>query len=661
MAPEPFRNAARFAAILALLILATPAHALRVVDWNVLNYPGNTGPARDPLYRTVLAPLGVDILVTEEQVSQAGATEFLNSLNTMEPGQWAGAAFVPGGDTQAAMFYKPAKVQFLGQRAFYPNAANLLRQINVYRFKPVGYSSDAAEFDVYAVHLKASTGSTNVAQRLAEATGLRDSLNLLPAGTHVLVMGDYNFYTGLEGGMQRLVENQVNNIGRLYDPLGLENVTWQDNTSMQIAWTQSPCKTGDTGCASGAATGGLDDRFDLILPTYAFNDGAGLELVPGSYATVGNDGLHHNNSIMDPPTIPEGATYAAALHGSSDHMPVRVDLRLPAIFSATTSPIAFGTVITGAPAAQSLSVTNGVAAPGEALQYSYAAPAGFSAPAGTIVLAAGASSVDGLAMDTSTPGAKAGNLVVSSNAVDAFSTSIALSGAVLRHAVASLDSLVATPTGELAFGTHDAPSFTPLDVRLHDLGWDALQAQLLVDAATITGGDGHFSLVAPFAPATLAGVGQTWSVAFDPTNATADSEYTATLAFGCADEPLPGATALAGPSVTLRATLQGSGTTAVADAKPTRTLLFSPYPNPLHGSSTLRFDVARGGDVRLDVFDVNGRRAATLLRGALEPGRYTASWNGVTEGGSVARAGLYFVRLVAPGADPQSVRLAVVK
>ena len=45
--------------------------------------------------------------------------------------------------------------------------------------------------------------------------------------------GDYNFYTGLEPGMQKLLESQANNTGRLYDPLGLQNIAWQDNTTMR--------------------------------------------------------------------------------------------------------------------------------------------------------------------------------------------------------------------------------------------------------------------------------------------------------------------------------------------------------------------------------------------------------------------------------------------
>src|SRR5580765_4611864 len=442
MAPEPSRTPASrwlpaFSAAL-LLALAAPAHALRLIDWNVLNYPGTTGATRDPFYRTVLAPLSPDVLVTEETTSQAGVTEFLGSLNVMEPGQWSAATFVDGNDTDTGLFYKPGKVQFLGQWAFYPNPASLLRYVHVYRLKPVGYVSDAAEFRIYAVHLKASTGFES--QRLAESQGLRDSMNAMPPGTHAFIAGDFNFYTGLEPGMQKLIENQASNIGQVYDPMGFQNISWQDNTQIQPWWTQSPCKTGDTGCAPGAATGGIDDRFDLILPTNPWKDGLGLELVAGTYISVGNDGLHHNNSIQDPPTIPEGAAYATALHTVSDHLPVRVDIRLPAILNAGSGPLAFGTVITGATASQNFAVGNDVGNPGETLTYTWTPPAGFTAPAGSQSRLPLASASDAISLDTSAPGVFSGSLQIGSNAVDAPNPSITVSGTVLRHASASLDS-----------------------------------------------------------------------------------------------------------------------------------------------------------------------------------------------------------------------------
>jgi hypothetical protein len=659
MAPEPHRTPASplRAVLLLTLLLATPAHGLRVVNYNILNYPGTSGPARDPLFRTILEPLSPDIVCVQEMQSDAGCTEFLGSLNTMEPGQWARAAFVNGNDTDCGLFFKSAKLQLIGQGTFYPNAADLLRLVHYYRLMPVGYTSPAAEIRVYAIHLKASQGFE--AQRLAEATGLRDTLNAVLAGTHSLVMGDFNLYTGTEPALSKLLEPQADNDGRLYDPLGLQGITWQDNTQIQWAWTQSPCKTGDTGCGPGAATGGIDDRFDLILPTLNWNDGVGLELIPATYVAVGNDGLHHNNSIQDPPTIPEGAGYASALHAASDHLPLRVDFRLPARASVPGAPLAFGTVIVGATATTNLAVTNAAPAPGEALAYSYTAPAGFTAPIGPQSAAAGVTNQDAIGLDTSSPGTKSGSLSLASNSIEGAIPGIALSGSVLRHAVASLDSTSVVTSGSLDFGSHEAGAFAPLMVRVHNQGYDAMQAGMYVLDVTITGGNGHFGWSSTSNPF-VTSVGATYQVTFNDAGTTADSTYTATLTYSCADQDYPGAQPTAPVVVSLSAR-RLSGAVAVDEALPTTTLLRAPKPNPLVDGSTLGFDLAQPGAVRLEAFDAAGRRVATIVDAELEPGRYTPRWNGRGDGGEALGAGLYFVRLTAPGARKHAIRLAIVR
>ena len=658
MPRSPLRSLSRaLPAVLCLTLAAHPALALRLVNHNILNYPGTTGPARDPLYRTILQPLSPDIFVAEEMTSQAGCTEFLGSLNTMEPGQWDGAPFVDGNDTDSGLFFKPSKVTFLGQWAFYPNAASLLRYVHVYRMRVVGYSGQGGEFRIYSLHLKASTGFE--AQRLAEATGLRDSLNALPPGVPALVCGDYNFYTGLEPAMQKLIESQTNNTGRLYDPLGLQNIAWQDNTVMQSAWTQSPCKTGDTGCAPGASTGGLDDRFDLILPTTNWQDGAGFELVPGSYISVGNDGLHHNNSIQDPPTIPEGAAYASALHSVSDHLPVRVDLRVPALLGVPTAPIAFGRVLVGATATTSVTVSDPAPIPGESLTYTWSAPTGFTAPAGAQTVAAGANRADAIALATGVAGNFAGNLSLTSNAIESPSRTIAVSGTVLAHADPSLDSLASVTSSTIDFGTQPSGSFTPALVRVHDRGWSTLRAGLRITSAAITGGAGRFSLTGA-TPPLVTGTAAGYTVAFDGTGATTDSTYTATLSFATADEALPGATAAATLSVALQARVQAS-TTDAGPPRPRITALLAPTPNPLATGTTLRFDLAQAGDTRLDIFDASGRRVASLLHATLEPGRFTVAWNGHRDGGTPLGAGLYFARLLGPDGHAHTARLAIVR
>ncbi|MFM7230473.1 MAG: choice-of-anchor D domain-containing protein [bacterium] len=657
MAPIP--RTPRLLAVLALLTtLAVPAHALRFVNMNLLNYPGTTGATRDPLFRQILQPLAPDLVVGCEISSAAGATQFLNSLNTLEPGQWATGTFDKRtGDTGSQLYYKTSKLQLLGQWNFMPNPAQPLRVIHVYRMKLVGYASEAAEFRVYALHLKASTGFET--QRLGECTGLRDTLNALPPGTHALVCGDFNFYTGLEPGMQRLVASLADDDGRLYDPLGLANVTWQDNTSIAYAWTQSPCKTGDTGCGPGAATGGIDDRFDLILPTYAWRDSAGLELVAGTYKAVGNDGLHHNNSIQDPPTIPEGAAYATALHATSDHLPVRVDLRVPARGALDASPIAFGTVLVGAGLGTTRTVSNLADSPGETLRWQWTAPAGWSAPAGARSAVPGGSSVEAIALDTGTPGVRNGTLTLTGNSLDSPVVNVAVSATVLAHAVPSLDSLVASGSATLDLGAHPLGGFTPAAVRVHNPGYGALQARALVSSAAITGGAGRFS-VSGAVPRLVAGTGEGFTVAFADSGATLDSTYTATLTFAVGDEALPGATSAAPLTVALQARRLPSATTDAGPQLPVATRLRAPTPNPLLSESVLRFELARAGETRLEVYDAAGRRVAGLLRTTLEPGRYSVRWDGRGESGAPLGAGVYFARLVAPDAS-RTVRIAIVR
>ncbi|MBU1637857.1 T9SS type A sorting domain-containing protein, partial [bacterium] len=70
------------------------------------------------------------------------------------------------------------------------------------------------------------------------------------------------------------------------------------------------------------------------------------------------------------------------------------------------------------------------------------------------------------------------------------------------------------------------------------------------------------------------------------------------------------------------------------------------YPNPFNSSTTITYDVNAIADVRLEVFSIEGRLVETLVAAERWPGRYTARWNG-TSNGYAAGSGTYFVRLTA--------------
>ncbi|HEV2104891.1 MAG TPA: kelch repeat-containing protein, partial [Candidatus Eisenbacteria bacterium] len=79
--------------------------------------------------------------------------------------------------------------------------------------------------------------------------------------------------------------------------------------------------------------------------------------------------------------------------------------------------------------------------------------------------------------------------------------------------------------------------------------------------------------------------------------------------------------------------------------------LAPPEPNPARGALRVRFTLPAGGAVELAAFDVGGRRVATLARGVLPAGPHAAMWNARDAAGRPLRAGLYFLRLDAGGAN----------
>ncbi|MEK6570068.1 MAG: T9SS type A sorting domain-containing protein [Bacteroidota bacterium] len=86
------------------------------------------------------------------------------------------------------------------------------------------------------------------------------------------------------------------------------------------------------------------------------------------------------------------------------------------------------------------------------------------------------------------------------------------------------------------------------------------------------------------------------------------------------------------------------GATSVRDESraniPSEFLLEQNYPNPFNPSTNIKFQVPNSNWVKLDVFDLLGRRIATLVNEELASGRYTR----VFAAGNLA-SGVYFYRL----------------
>jgi choice-of-anchor B domain-containing protein len=88
----------------------------------------------------------------------------------------------------------------------------------------------------------------------------------------------------------------------------------------------------------------------------------------------------------------------------------------------------------------------------------------------------------------------------------------------------------------------------------------------------------------------------------------------------------------------------------VATPASPETLLGAAAPNPFRagGFTSVKLSLTRGGEVSGEVYDAAGRRVASLGSRHLEPGVHGMTWDGRTSGGSLAPAGVYFLRARTP-------------
>ncbi|TPW11257.1 MAG: hypothetical protein FD129_1712, partial [bacterium] len=134
---------------------AEPARAVKIMDYNILNFPSATGAAREDEFRTILAAVHPDVLVVQEVTgtTNAGMNQFLaNVLNTQFPGEYAAGDWIHGSDTNNALYYRTAAFDYISADTI----GTPLRAIHHFVLRPDGYASSTANLHVYSAHLKAS-------------------------------------------------------------------------------------------------------------------------------------------------------------------------------------------------------------------------------------------------------------------------------------------------------------------------------------------------------------------------------------------------------------------------------------------------------------------------------------------------------------------------
>ena len=321
--------------LLCLLILqhfdAFSQDTIRIMQYNVLRY-GQSGqePAiKNPLMITILNHVQPDIVGVNEINTSAdyGATLLSGAFNVNGVTYWRkGKLSLAGQDKSLAnnIYYNSEKFTLLKQ----DTVSTIQREITAYNFmyndSNLVKTKDTIFFTVIVLHFKAGNSSSDESIRGTEATAVVNYLNAFPNAKNVMVMGDYNVYTNTEAGFNNLVTS-TNVINRLKDPINRLG-TWNNNGSFSDIHTQSTHTT-QTG---GFSSGGMDDRFDIMLCSNSLiGDSLKMRVLPSTYKAVGNDGLHFNLALNASPTNTSVPTDVLnALYNMSDHIPIRADFVL---------------------------------------------------------------------------------------------------------------------------------------------------------------------------------------------------------------------------------------------------------------------------------------------------------------------------------------------
>jgi hypothetical protein len=80
-------------------------------------------------------------------------------------------------------------------------------------------------------------------------------------------------------------------------------------------------------------------------------------------------------------------------------------------------------------------------------------------------------------------------------------------------------------------------------------------------------------------------------------------------------------------------------------AEESATALHGAYPNPFNLSTTIRYELAQAGEVRLQVFALTGQVVRLLVAGNQPAGAHRVSWDGRDASGNVVGNGIYVVEL----------------
>jgi hypothetical protein len=84
------------------------------------------------------------------------------------------------------------------------------------------------------------------------------------------------------------------------------------------------------------------------------------------------------------------------------------------------------------------------------------------------------------------------------------------------------------------------------------------------------------------------------------------------------------------------------------------------FPNPFNPNTTIRFDLPKVAQVKLEVYNVLGQKVRTVLDQRMEPGYHEMTWDSYNDQGMRVSSGVYYYRISA-GEFQDVKKMALVK
>ena len=305
--------------VIALSIHGAQAQdTIKFMTYNILNYP-DVNTARIAYLKTIVQHIKPDVFLVNEITQPVGATNIVSqALNQNGITYYAQSQYVQSPDDENMLFYNTQKLGLVDQNTISTSLRNFDEYILYYKEPGMTAQSDTVYFYVYAAHLKAGNTASDIAQRGSETAILKSYLSTRAYAENTVVAGDMNVYNNSEAAYINLTgSNQAN----LYDVVG--SGIWHSNSFYKMHFTQSTRVV----AIDGGSTGGMDDRFDMVLFSDDMQTGSkGAKYIPGTYRAVGQDGLRLNSSLIDPVNNSEPTNVINALYYMSDHLPVYMEV-----------------------------------------------------------------------------------------------------------------------------------------------------------------------------------------------------------------------------------------------------------------------------------------------------------------------------------------------